>query len=385
MRKKIKDKIHIMHVIYALDTGGMQKGLINLVNRLNPNIFVNSICCLTKADSSREKVKGEVEIFELEKKEGQDFFLPIRLAILFRKKKVDIVHARCWGALFDGVIGAKIANIPIIIYGEHGRRYEDIVQSKKRHIWIRKIILSFFVDNIVSVSNETKEWLVNSIKINQDKIICIHNGIDLLEGAFEVNIINKKQQLGIQKEDRVIGTVGRLDRVKDYPTLLYATSEVVKYFPKIKILFIGDGPHRNELENLSTSLGIKENIIFLGERKDVIELLKIMDIFIMTSLIEGISNTILEAMSCGLPIITTNVGGNSEVVLDGATGFLVPPKRPDLVAEAIMKILNDIPKAHILGAFGRQRITQYFTLSKMIDKYEELYKSRAKKLSLIEV
>lgn len=367
-----------MHIIYALDVGGMQKGLSNLINMMDP-LFVNSICCITKAGIFKEKIKKQgIEIFELNKKEGNDFSSLIKLVSLLRKKKVDIVHARCWGALFDAAIAAKIAKIPVVIYGEHGRRYEDVFHPKKRQIWLRKILLTYFVDKIVAVSTEVKEWLQNSIGIKQDKIICIHNGIDPKEAEIEINL-NKRKQIGIQNGEIVIGTIGRLDPVKDYSTLIYAASEIINQFPNVGLLFVGDGPMRNDLENLGKNLHIENKIMFLGERTDTIELLKMMDIFVLPSLIEGISNTILEAMSCGIPVVATNVGGNPEVVINGETGFLVPPKDSHALAEAIREILKDRSKGVRLGLAGKERTNQHFSLTNMVKAYETLYKTMAEK------
>jgi len=373
----MKDKIHIMHVTFGLSMGGSENRLVNLINTSDSNIFNFSICCLTQSGIMATRLKRkDIKIFELHRK-GKGYLLWLRLALLFCKERIDIVHTHGWSG-FDGVIGAKLARVPIIIHSEHGKDIEDIYCIKKRKIWGRKLI-SCLVNQLVTVSEEIKDSLVKTVKIPTKKILTIYSGVDIQRFNIKIDKIKKKEEIGIKGKNLVIGTVGRLDPIKDYNTLLYCAKEVLNEFPDLKFLFVGDGPVRRDLEKLATKLGLQEKVIFVGERMDIPELLNIMDIFVLPSLSEGLSNTILEAMASGLPVVATRVGGNPELIVDGETGFLVPPTDYQSLSKVIIQLLKDTSLTKRMGLAGQERVKKQFSLSKMVNSYEKLYKELIKK------
>lgn len=367
-----KDKIHIMHVIYGFSMGGAENRLANLINGIDQDTFISSICCIKKSGIIVTRLKRkDIKIFELHRK-GKDYLLCLKLASLFRKEKVDIIHTHGWSG-FDGVIGAKLACVPVIIHSEQGKDIEDIYNIKKRRILGRKLI-SYLVNQLVTVSEEIKESLAKTAKIPQEKILTIHTGVDIQRFNIKIDKIKKKEEVGIGGKVIVIGTVGRLDPIKSYDTLLYCAKEVLNEFPDLRFLFVGNGPMRRNLEELTIKLGIREKVTFIGERLDIPELLNIMDIFVLPSLSEGLSNTILEAMASGLPIIATRVGGNPEMVVDGETGFLVSPKDYQSLSKVIIQLLKNPSLCKKIGLTAQERAKNHFPLSKMIISYEELYK-----------
>lgn len=372
------EKIHIMHVIYSLEMGGMENGVINLVNKMDPTLFTSSICCLAKSGDYEKRIPLNVKIFTMGKKEGHSPFLFIKLALLFKKEGVHIVHARNWAALFDGIMGAWVAKIPAIVYSEHGKRYEDLFQIKKRRIWTQKILLSHLTNKVVTVCEDLRKSFIE-LGIRPEKIVTIYNGVEETKFDLKIDVLNKKKQIGCKEDDIIIGTVGRMDPIKDYTTLLRAASIIVKDFPKTKFLFVGGGAYLNELKKFTQTLKLNQKVIFLDKREDVPELLKIMNIFVLTSLSEGLSNTIIEAMASALPVIATNVGGNPELIIDNKSGILVPVGDYHLLSKAIMQLIKNPLKAEEMGKIAQERVKKYFALSKMIKTYEELYKSLVSK------
>jgi sugar transferase (PEP-CTERM/EpsH1 system associated) len=363
--------IKIMHVVHALGIGGLENGVVNLINHTNPDRFKHSICCISRSGQNAENLmKKNVEIFEMKKGEARDLFLPIKLAHLFKKAKVDIVHTRNWGAI-DGIIGARLAGVPIAIHGEHGREITDPQGHNKRRNLIRKG-LSYFIDSYITVSQELGEWLMTEVGIDKKKVQVICNGVDTTKfNPDHKDLVRKKYSY--TDKDIVIGTVGRLDPVKDQQLLIKAFAQLNSIYSKLVLLIIGDGPSWKSLEKLVDELGIRAKVHFLGARTDVPELLKLLDIFVLPSIAEGISNTILEAMATGLPVIATHVGGNPELVVDKETGYLIPKEDLGALVKSLDQyILNKhLRKQH--GTAGRERAIREFSLERMIARYETLY------------
>ncbi|HWP45678.1 MAG TPA: TIGR03088 family PEP-CTERM/XrtA system glycosyltransferase [Candidatus Limnocylindrales bacterium] len=363
--------IKIMHVLTSLNIGGLENGVVNLINKMDPDKFKHMICCISRSGQSAEKlIRKDVEIFEMKKGEARELLLPLRVARLFRKVKVDIVHTRNWGAI-DGIIGAKLAGIPIVVHGEHGRDITDPYGTNKKKNLIRKG-LSCFVDGYITVSKELKEWLVDKVGIKGEKVHVIYNGVDTVKfNPYDKGLIRAKYNY--TDRDIILGTVGRLDPIKDQQLLIKAFAQLNARYYNSTLLIIGDGPCWRDLEKLANDLGIRKSVRFLGARMDVAELLKLLDIFVLPSLAEGISNTILEAMATGIPVVATHVGGNPELVVNGETGYLFP--KEDLAT--LLKVLEGyilnpaIMKEH--GMAGRQRVVNRFSLDRMVANYESFY------------
>ncbi len=363
--------IKIMHVVHALGIGGLENGVVNLINHTDPDRFRHSICCISRSGQNAENLTGKnVEIFEMKKGEARDLSLPIKLAHLFMKAKVDIVHTRNWGAI-DGIIGARLAGIPVAIHGEHGREIADPQGQNKRRNLIRKG-LSYFIDSYITVSKELGEWLITQVGIDKKKVHIICNGVDTTRfNPDNKDLIRKKYHYTDQ--DIVIGTVGRLDPVKDQQLLIKAFAQLNLVHHRLILLIIGDGPSWKNLEKLASDLGVRTKIHFLGARTDVPELLKLLDIFVLPSIAEGISNTLLEAMATGLPVIATRVGGNPELVVDNETGYLIPKEDLGALVKSLDHYILNKHLRNQHGTTGRERVVREFSLDKMVARYEALY------------
>ena len=242
--------------------------------------------------------------------------------------------------------------------------------------WTRRLsykVLISHVQKIVAVSKDIQNLLKKDLKLLPQKIKLIYNGIDI--SRFEKKFAQEKlrKELNLSREDLILGNVGNLREVKDHHTLILSFSKVSPFFPQAKLLIIGEGELKPNLLNLRAELGLENKVLLLGHRDDIPSLLDLMDIFVLSSRLEGCSISILEAMASGKPVIATRVGGNPELVLEEKTGFLVPSAEPEKLAETIVQLLKDEKQRKKMGEEGKKRVKDKFSRESMVKNYEELY------------
>lgn len=361
----------VVHVIHRLAIGGMENGLVNLINNMPTNRYRHAIVCITDYTDFRNRITEPVDIFALHKKPGNDISSHVRLWRLLRKLRPDIVHTRNLGTLEYALI-SRLCGIKATVHGEHGRDMQDIDGSSKKYNFIRRMLRPF-VSAYITVSRDLERWLNEVIHVGRDKIYQIYNGVDVDKFSHS-EVMNA---VPIMVEEIVIGTVGRLSEEKDQATLILAFASLLKSCPgmreKLRLLIVGDGPLRSHLEALAYKMDVADRVCFTGARDDVPSLLQSMHIFVLPSLGEGISNTILEAMATSLPVVATAVGGNSELVQNGVNGRLVPPADVEGMTEVLKVYVNniDIIKAH--GAAGRIKVVEEFSINNMVNRYMYVY------------
>lgn len=359
----------IVHVVHSLATGGLENGVVNLVNTTGDR-FRHAIVCMTTAGSLRDRLRPSVEVFEVHKRPGHDMLAFVRLIRLLKHLGPSIVHSRNW-ATFDAILAARIAGIARVVHGEHGRDISDPEGRNARRNRVRRL-LAPFVSRFVTVSDDLRRWLVDWVRLPAEKVVTIHNGVDL--GRFaSLDRTDAREQVGLPASAVVVGTVGRLDPVKDQAGLIEAFGAVVRTHPDVCLAIVGDGPCRDELTALVAGLSLEKHVYLLGERRDIPVVLSAMDCFVLPSIAEGISNTILEAMAVGLPVVGTRVGGTPELVDDGVTGRLVPALDVTALAAAIESYVADPSLRRHHGQAGRQRAIEQFDLERMSRAYTYLY------------
>lgn len=362
-------KIKVMHLMLSLEIGGMENGVVNILRHIRKDIFKNYVCCLERIGALAERIKGcNVSINNMSKKPGFSLSLILKLAKLLRREKIDILHTHCWATLVYGFAAAKIARTPIVIHGEHGIFNLDYTRRRKLYTMIINNI-----DQILTVSESLKTEIISTIKISNSNVRSIINGVDTDKfSPGDSETIKKK--FGFQKTDIIIGSVGRLEKIKNYNALIKCIAMFDE--PSIKGLLIGDGPARSELEGLVKDLGIEDRFFFLGKRTDVNKGMLIFDVFVSSSLSEGLSNTILEAMASGIPVVATNVGGNPEIVYEGETGYLVNPNNLEAMKSALERLINDKKFSKSIGQKARELVVRECSLHKMVSEYEDVYLSQ---------
>ncbi len=365
-----------MHVIESLKTGGAERVLVDIINCL-PKNFTSYICCIKKSGVMAEKLKAlPVQIFELNKKEGNDFFIPFQLAKLLISNRIDIVHAHNWNCFCESIVAVILARKPKIIHTIHGHHniYPDTnvyrIKEKLRHLM--EHVLSFRSFKICTVSNDILGFIQKEIGISSKKLEVVINGVET-----KLKVKNKssiKIEIGLQENDFIVCFVGRLEPVKNIDELFFALRLVRKRCPDIRLLILGDGKERSRLEKLSNETNLEDCISFLGFRDDVIDILGISDLFILPSHYEGISIALLEAMSAGLPAIVSDVGGNPEVVEHNQTGLLFQPGNLDSLVESILRLYKNEYLLKKMGKNAIDKIESCFSLNSTVSKYVSIYR-----------
>ncbi|PKO35754.1 MAG: sugar transferase [Betaproteobacteria bacterium HGW-Betaproteobacteria-7] len=368
----------IAHVVYRFDTGGLENGVVNLVNHLPREKYRHVIIALSKITEFRQRViRDDVGFIALEKNPGHSISLYPRLFKLFRELQPSIVHTRNLAAL-EITVPAWAAGVPARLHSEHGREGTDLDPNNRKYQLIRKLYRPF-VTNYLALSKDLSHYLKDFIGIPQHKLTQIYNGVD------SARFYGQGQRLTIadcpfqSPQLRLFGTIGRMHAVKDQLNLAKAFVHALHLRPalrdNLRLLMIGDGPTRNQIIDYLQQASVADLCWLPGERTDVPEILRGLDCFVLPSRSEGISNTILEAMACQLPVIATEVGGNPELVNDGLTGKLVPAENPPALASAIIDYAEHSATALQHGKAARLAVEQHFSIEAMTSAYSALYDS----------
>lgn len=370
----------IVHIIYALSTGGLENGLVNIINRCPPSRYRHVIICLTGAEHFASRLTApNVDVIELHKKPGHDLRMYWRLWRHLRRLRPAVVHTRNLAALETHALGLLMPGCKRV-HGEHGRDMHDLDGSNRKYQWLRRA-LSPLIHQFIAVSRDLSRWLVDTVHIPERKVTQIYNGVDTqrFARAEEPGNLPTGMPESFQpgSDSVVIGTVGRLAAVKDQQLLLVALHRLVSERPELRsslrLLIVGDGPEYEALNALTERLELGGMVWLAGDREDIPELLRTMDIFVLPSLGEGISNTVLEAMASGLPVIATSVGGNPELVQDGATGLLFPAGDVSALARALATLIDNPSRRHAMGEAAEAHIRQNFDWQRTVDSYLSLY------------
>ena len=365
----------IAHIIYRLDIGGLENGLVNLINHIPEDRYRHAILCMKghSSDFSKRIERQDVMLIDLEKREGHDLMLHHRIFKHMKALRPDIVHTRNLAAL-EAVIPAMLSGVKARIHGEHGRDIGDLDGSNRKHQIARRVI-SPFVSHYIALSRDLEGYVHEKIGVSRRKITQIYNGVDT--GKFHPSA-GKNPELPFSDPRLVVfGTVGRMQAVKDQVTLVRAFIMMLAIAPQFRsiarLMTIGDGPLKNEAIALLDEAGCPDLAWLPGSRNDIADIMRQMDIFVLPSLAEGISNTILEAMATGLPVIATRVGGNGELVDDNETGVLVPPADPEAIAAAMIRYLEYPRLMERHGDAARRKAEKSFSLDAMVGSYLQVY------------
>jgi len=366
----------IAHVIYRLDVGGLENGLVNIINSLPEGKFRHVIICLTDYTAFHKKISPDVELIALNKKPGNDLGMYWRLFKVFRRLGPDILHTRNIAAL-EAQLPAWLAGVKHRVHGLHGWdvRAADAVSSK--HLKLYQLMDSL-VQRYIPLSDELEKFLFEKVSISRGKSTKICNGVDTQR--FIPGSISRRQVLpeGFLPEAGIlIGAVGRLESVKNQLLLVDGFIELVERNPALKqksrLMLVGDGSMREPIEQRIHDAGVADLVWMTGSRNDVPELMAALDVFVLPSKAEGISNTILEAMATALPVIATDVGGNAQLVVDNETGFIIPSEAVAELANRLELYLNNdgLLKKHAQA--GKERAEKSFSLEHMVNQYQAVY------------
>ena len=376
----------IAHIIFRLDFGGLENGLVNLINRIPDERYRHAVICLSDYTEFHRRLRPGVSVHALHKRSGKDLPMYGRLWRVLRELRPAIVHTRNLGTL-DSQVMALLAGVRGRIHGEHGYDVHDMDGSNVKYQRLRRV-LSPLVQRFVPLSRDLEDYLVQRVGVPARKITRICNGVDverfrpLAGGGDEAAGTSRSRRRatpwpGASADDIVIGCVGRMEVVKDPLNLAHAFLQLRERLPafreRLKLVHIGGGRLLEETRRVLADGGAGDAAWLPGARDDVAGLLQSFDLFVLPSRAEGISNTILEAMASGVPVVATDVGGNAELVQHGETGAIVPPAAPAALADAIAAYVIDPERRHKHGAAARLRAEQAFSIDTMVASYLAVY------------
>ena len=351
-------KVRVCHVSMCLATGGLERLLVEFARNCSRSRFDQSFVALDSLGQPANDIRelGFSAESAADSSDGRIARL-FYLRNLFRERQVDIVHSHNTLAHFYATLAAKLAGVRVVVNTQHGRGCGDSWRARAQFR-----IANFFSDQIVGVSEDAVELCRRDDRFSRQKTTTIWNGIDLDRFEYRGPAV-----------DPVAISVARLSPEKDFSTLLRAVWILIQDVPEFRLQIVGDGPEREHLRSLSRDLKLDRHIEFLGECSDVPQRLARAGFFVSATRTEGISLTLLEAMATGLPVVTTRVGGNPEVVQDGRTGRLVKAGCPERLANAMREMLLDRDAWPVMGELARQRVEQHFNVRNMVRQYESLY------------
>jgi sugar transferase (PEP-CTERM/EpsH1 system associated) len=362
----------ICHVLHSLRVGGAEVLAARLARRLRDTyrfVFV----CLDELGTLGQELRDEgVPVHLLGRRPGVDWRCSYRLAGILRREKVDLVHAHQYTPFFYTLTARLIHRPPAILFTEHGRHHPDY--PRQRRILVNRLLLERR-DRVVGVGQAVGQALINNEGIPPQRVTVIHNGIDVAK--FAANGHDRRvtrHEMGVGKDDLVILQVARLDYLKDHGTAMRTLKRVVQHRNEARLVLVGDGPEKQSIEEMTRCHNLSSNVRLLGLRTDIPRLLAAADLFLLTSISEGIPLTIIEAMAAGLPVVSTQVGGVAEVVTDGSTAELAPSGDDAKLAEKILRVAEDPRLAQAMGRRGRERAHALFSEGRMHDRYLQLFK-----------
>lgn len=379
----------VCHVMHRFDTGGLENGVVNLVNHMPKELYRHAIVAMTEVTNFRHRIRrDDVEFVSLHKPPGQGVWQYPKLFRTFRRLRPQIVHSRNLSAL-EAQVPAWAARVPVRVHGEHGRDVGDLDGSNVRLQRTRRLYRPF-VHHYVALSRDLGDYLANKVHVAARDVTQIYNGVDT--SLFRPATGGRPERIENCPFDPschwLIGTVGRMQVVKDQLTLSKAFVLVLQQHPELRttlrLVMVGDGILRQRVQAVLEDAGVADLAWLPGERKDVPEIMRGLNAFVLPSIAEGISNTILEAMASGLPVIATHVGGNADLVADGQTGELLPASDPMRMAQSIARLAADPGRAALLGRAGRQRAIDSFSMGSMVAAYLAVYDQQLRRAGLLQ-
>jgi L-malate glycosyltransferase len=368
-----KQRPTLLHLLHSLHVGGAEMLAAQLARRFSANFRI-VFACLDELGTLGDTLRGEgfaVHVIQ-RRQPGLDWRCVARLGKILRQEKVDVIHAHQYTPFFYAMLGRWLSGRPPILFTEHGRHFPD--QRRLKRVAANRLLLTRR-DRVIGVGAAVRDALITNEGIPAPRVGVIYNGIDPArfqnQGHDRLEV---RKELGIGADDLMILQVARLDYLKDHATAVRALGRLVRTVPHARLVLVGDGPERERIERCIADSGLGDSVRLLGTRRDVARFTAVADMFLLTSISEGIPLTLIEAMAAGLPVVATRVGGVPEVVQDGVTGLLAEPGDDGTLAEHMLHLFRHPSVGEEMGRRGRDRGQELFSENAMVANYERLYK-----------
>ena len=364
------DRLRLVYVVTTLNPGGTEKLVRDMAIEVSRDMDVQ-VLCLDEPGVWAPMLRARgITVQCLWRQPGLDLALPGKIAAACKAWQADILHAHQCTPWFYAALSRLLYRRPRLIFEEHGRFYPETDSLLRR--LVNRWVIGPLTHHTVAVSQDIAERLVKHEGLRRGGIEVIPNGALPEEPMSPLEREALRQSLGIAPGDCVLGTVGRLDPIKNLPLFLNALAVLRATQPTVRAVLVGDGPERQRVRDTVAALGLQDVVVLTGFREDARRLVQALDVFVLTSFSEGTSMALLEAMSVGVPAVVTAVGGNPEVVLDGETGWLLPSDDgPALVAA--LSAATDAGLRRARGLAAKTRFEANYSFSRMMDRYRNLY------------
>lgn len=367
-------RLRVLHFFNYLGLGGTELTALRVITNLGKDRFEHRLCGLRGFDPQVLALRyPEADIVSLPVDKERFRIQILAIAKLIRAYRPHIVHSRNWGTI-ESIVAAKLAHVPVVVHSEHGYELDTLAALPRRRRLFRRAVYEM-ADAVFTVTGDLQQFHARQAWFSPSRIRVMHNGIDTQRFAPNPQARQQILEMARAPIDRfVVGSVGRLVPIKDYGTLLKSAELLVRRGVDVHVLLAGSGPELPRLRQfLESSSALSGRVSFLGSSDNISEILNAMDVFVLPSISEGMSNTLIEAMACGLPVLATRVGGNPEVVGDDRSQWLFAPGDIDGLAQRLESLARNADLCRSLGTATRQRAISMFSLERMVDDYRRFY------------
>jgi glycosyltransferase involved in cell wall biosynthesis len=367
----MKRRTKILFLVGCLDPGGAETHLVRLVNHLDGDRF-DPVVCAFRGGPLRENFRPAVRVYSPLAASRLDPLLPFRLAAILLRERPDIVDCTGRGGVaLTGRILARLTLRPRLIHSLH----ESGSSNPDRWVAALNRRLAPLTDCFVTVCHWQRDYLISSQRLPPDRSLVIYNGIEPDLYRAREHRESVRRELGLPTEAVAVGLVGRLVPLKAHDLLLEAVVPLVDKHPNLRLLFVGSGPHLEQVRQKASDLGLERRVLFTGQRQDVPRLLQALDILAVPSRREAFPVTVLEGMAAGLPVVASRVGGIPEAVIDEGTGLLIRPGDEQSLSRALDRVIEQPELRRKLGEAARERVTEHFSMTATVQQREKLFEA----------
>lgn len=365
------DPVKILHLTYHMGIGGTEQVIYQLVKNADVDLFDNTIVCLEGeiGPIGQQLQQSGTRFHVLDREPGFDTSLIKSVRELIKLENIDVVHCHQYTPYVYGVLAALFTRAKVV-FTEHGRFHPD------RYSWKRRLVnplLGLTTSSIVAISAATKDALAEYEWFKRRSIQVIYNGIEAKTQNIKATKVSQSNEFNLSDQHLVFGTITRFDTIKNLPMMVKAFATVYNQHPNARLLLVGDGDQKPDIEQLVDELNLTQAVVFTGFQTDTRKFMSMIDVYILSSFSEGTSMTLLEAMSFATCCVVTAVGGNIELIQNDINGIVVESDNTPQLSEALLRLVNDTGSRHRLGEEAKKTFEEKFALNHMIQSYQEVY------------
>jgi glycosyltransferase involved in cell wall biosynthesis len=361
----------LSHVVNSLNPGGTERLVVEMSCAFSYDYDVQVLCLDTPGLWARELRDRGVPVHALWRQPGLDLSMPAKLRLYFQRHGTRIIHAHQCTPWFYAALSRLSYREPRLLLQEHGRFYPEI--QHRARAFVNRMLIRKLTHRFVAVSRDIRERLTRYEGLDSGQVEVIYNGVVPASKLTDSERQDLRRELGFNCTDFVVGTVGRFDPIKNLPMLVASLGGAARQIGTLRALFVGDGTEFDELKGQLARVGLSERVRLTGYRSDARRLVQCLDLFVLSSLSEGTSIALLEAMAAGVAVAVTEVGGNPEIVVNGATGWTIPSGSIEALTAVILDAAQNPAERDRLARAGQQRFSEHFSWARMIDAYRERY------------